>query len=254
MELSTGICEGTGTGRRGSPALSVALPHSKLPLISTVFLQESARALAQAKEATHRAYPEAADAVQEAATSVSLTMRTKLVQAEKAFMASRAAEEKANEAARGHESCGAGPLNALFASFSTGAFASSAAEEKAKEAAREAKVAEQSLNSALDEIEVAREGVSRAVRVRAKGGGREGVYCNSSIRLRPGQSWSNRHASAGLVCWVMPIMAETISLGDLIHQPACARPIAGSPAGSTRSGREDQERQGKCSDECRLNS
>eukprot|EP00983_Pelagomonas_calceolata_P134206 1162036-Pelagomonas_calceolata.AAC.2 len=234
MELSTGICEGTGTGRRGSPALSVALPHSKLPLISTVFLQESARALAQAKEATHRAYPEAADAVQEAATSVSLTMRTKLVQAEKAFMASRAAEEKANEAARGHESCGAGPLNALFASFSTGAFASSAAEEKAKEAAREAKVAEQSLNSALDEIEVAREGVSRAV--------------------RPGQSWSNRHASAGLVCWVMPIMAETISLGDLIHQPACARPIAGSPAGSTRSGREDQERQGKCSDECRLNS
>jgi len=49
-------------------------------------VQESMHALSEAKEATHRAYPEAAAAVEDAATSVSETMRTKLVQAEQAFL------------------------------------------------------------------------------------------------------------------------------------------------------------------------
>ncbi|KAF5838535.1 hypothetical protein DUNSADRAFT_2596, partial [Dunaliella salina] len=88
--------------------------------------QKSARALAQAMDATHRAYPEAADAVEKAAITVSLTMRTKLVQAEKAFMASRQAEENS------------------------------------KEAEKESKAAEQKMNSAREEIDTARDAVSRA--------------------------------------------------------------------------------------------
>ena len=42
-------------------------------------------ALAKAKEATHRSYPEAVDAVCEGAKSVSKTMCEKLLQAEIAF-------------------------------------------------------------------------------------------------------------------------------------------------------------------------